>query len=72
LQKACLPPKAFADILQRLQNQGAEDTKKEAPDKAKKTTLPRQDDDFVSEMLATHPDTEARIQPFLTAKSNCN
>jgi Zn-dependent protease with chaperone function len=77
LQKACLPPKAFADILQRLQNQAVgakkpEEAKKETSDKTAKTTLPRQDKDFVSEMLATHPDTQARIKPFLVAKQNCN
>jgi Zn-dependent protease with chaperone function len=72
LQKACLPPKAFADILQRLQNQAFGDDEKETPDKTAKTTLPRQDEDFVSEMLATHPDTQARIKPFLAAKQNCN
>jgi predicted Zn-dependent protease len=72
LQKACLPPKAFADILKRLQNQALGDGKKDTLDKTAKTTLPHQDDDFVSEMLATHPDTQARIKPFLAAKQNCN
>ncbi len=72
LQKACLPPKAFADILQRLQNQALGDEKKAAPDKTTKTTLPQQESDMVSEMLATHPDTQARIKPFLAAKQNCN
>ena len=71
LQKSCLPPKAFADILQRLQNQVFGYDEKETPDKTTKTTLPRQDVDFVSQMLATHPDTQTRIQPFLAAKQNC-
>lgn len=72
LQKACLPPKAFADILQRLQNQALGGGKKETPDKTTKTTHPQQEQDMVSEMLATHPDTQARIKPFLVAKQNCN
>lgn len=72
LQKACLPPKAFADILQRLQNQALGGGKKETSDEAAKTTHPQQEQDMVSEMLATHPDTQARIKPFLVAKQNCN
>ncbi|MBC7755700.1 MAG: M48 family metallopeptidase [Bdellovibrio sp.] len=79
LQKACLPPKAFADILQRLEAQ--------MPDKAKatehktaqnnnkadanKTTTTPLNHDAVSEMLASHPDTQARIQPFLAARQSC-
>lgn len=78
MQATCLPPKAFADILQRLQNQVldseyADKTKKpQAENNAKgnqpKSTKP----DPVSEILASHPDTQARIKPFLAAKQDCN
>lgn len=67
MQKACLPPKAFADILQRLQAQsegGGNKTAQKEP--------PRQRTDPVFEMLASHPDTQARIKPFLEAAQNCH
>ena len=67
MQKACLPPKAFADILQRLQAQsevGGNKTAQKAPS--------RQRTDPVFEMLASHPDTQARIKPFLEAAQNCH
>jgi len=58
MQKACIPPKAFADILQRMQaKQGAND--ESAASKA------------VQRMLASHPDAETRIKPFLAAKPAC-
>lgn len=76
LQKACLPPKAFADILQRLQNQAFGDEKpihdKPKKDKSTKKTPAQKHSDGVPEMLSTHPDTLARIQPFLDAKLNCD
>ena len=83
MQKACLPPKAFADILQRLEaqmqgNDGKEmKKKKSANDKPansaqKSATSPQQSHDAVSEMLASHPDTLERIKPFLAAKQTCN
>lgn len=76
LQKACLPPRAFADILQRLQNQAFGDEEsndeKSKQGKASKKTQPQKHSDGVPEMLSTHPDTQARIQPFLQAKSNCD
>ncbi len=67
LQKACLPPKAFADILLRLQGQleGNED-------KSAKKPRTKQSTDPVTEILASHPDTQARIKPFLEAEKNCN
>ena len=88
LQKACLPPKAFADILQRLEAQMREkdeevtqvqekaDMSKDKTAKvnkkgASKTNNMPQNHDAVSEMLASHPDTQARIQPFLTARQAC-
>jgi Zn-dependent protease with chaperone function len=82
LQKACLPPRAFADILMRLETQMHETyTKKSPNNKTQKNqaetknekNLERQSNhkDVVSEMLATHPDTQARVKPFLKAKQNC-
>ena len=69
LQKACLPPRAFADILQRLQDQAFGDL---SQDKSSKKTQPQKHSDGVPEMLSTHPDTLARIKPFLDAKLNCD
>ena len=84
MQKACLPPKAFADILQRLEAQirdndskvaqmraGNAKGKKGANDQAANTTPQQESHDAVSEMLASHPDTLARIKPFLAAKQTC-
>ena len=93
LQKACLPPRAFADILQRLDTQMLDvhvkekrskkdiQSQKEAKtDSAQNpqpiNTKPKQHKkaeklDAVGEMLATHPDTRARIKPFLMAKQKC-
>lgn len=80
LQKACLPPKAFADILQRLEAQmqdnrndgkGSAD-KSNKKDASAKTSNVSHNQDAVSEMLASHPDTQARIKPFLAAKQTCN
>jgi Zn-dependent protease with chaperone function len=67
LQKACLPPKAFADILLRLQNQVEGNEEKPA-----KKPRPKQSTDSVAEILASHPDTQVRIKPFLDAKQNCS
>lgn len=73
MQSACLPPKAFADILQRLQRQalGDKDGDKTRKSPAKNKPKPIRPDP-VSELLASHPDTQARIQPFLAAKQDCN
>jgi Zn-dependent protease with chaperone function len=65
MQVGCLPPKAFADILQRLQSQHLSEEKN---DKTTKPTKPNP----VLEMLASHPDTQARIKPFMLAKQDCN
>jgi Peptidase family M48 len=58
LQKACIPPKVFADILQRMQR-----------------LQPAKNEDAASQlvksMLASHPDAETRIKPFLAAKPAC-
>lgn len=51
LQRACLPPQAFADILSRLQS------------KAGNSQIP--------EIVSSHPDTAARVQPFTSARQVC-
>lgn len=75
LQKACLPTRAFADILLRLEtlaNAGANNKKSSRDsggDSSKKSYA-------LSEMLSSHPDTRSRIQPFLhtdlNLKQNCS
>lgn len=76
MQAACLPPKAFADILQRLQRQTLDDdgskksTKSTTKPSTKNAPKPTKVDP-VFEMLASHPDTQARIKPFLVAKQVC-
>ena len=90
MQKACLPPKAFADILQRLEAQMRDNDEKVAQiqgkaegsngtanksnknDVSAKTSNMPHNQDAVSEMLASHPDTLERIKPFLTAKQACH
>ena len=71
MQKACVPPSAFAEILQRLQNQTFGDENAEKAKSTKKTQKQKHSDS-VPEILSTHPDTMARIKPFLQAKLNCN
>lgn len=70
LQHACLPPRAFADILLRLQQQASDSEGKESNSN---TTEPSQShrDDPISDMLSTHPNTVERIKPFLRAKPRC-
>lgn len=59
LKTACIAPKAFASMLMRLQaSVGGSDDKKD------KTNIP--------EMLSSHPDTKARVIPFLKAEQRCN
>lgn len=61
LKTSCIPPKAFADILLRLQ-------------KAVSITRGKDKSDHpgvVSELLSSHPDTMERIKPFLTAQPDC-
>ena len=59
LQTACIAPKAFASMLMRLQaSAGGNDDKKD------KTNIP--------EMLSSHPDTKARVIPFIKAKQHCS
>lgn len=77
LQKACLPPKAFADILQRLENQEKpaelddKNAKKKAQSQQEKPAKTKKNHS-VNDMLASHPDTQQRIQPFLKAELNKN
>lgn len=73
LQTACLPTRAFADILQRLEAQttgafGGTKTKPNAKNDSKIGS--RKKSSSVSEMLSTHPDTQLRIQPFLHTDLN--
>lgn len=75
LQKACLPPRAFADILQRLENQSKTATFDEKSAKKKTETQDNkpaksQKNHSFNDMLASHPDTQQRIQPFLQAELN--
>jgi Zn-dependent protease with chaperone function len=68
LEKACLPPKAFADILLRL----GKNERNANPQSSKKSNSEDvQAGDPVSDMLSSHPDTLSRIKPFLEAKPSC-
>ncbi len=77
LQKACLPPRAFADILTRLETQMLDKSRKDKASKTKSTEKKQSSEsksargDVMTEMFATHPDTQARIKPFLKARQNC-
>ena len=96
MQKACLPPKAFADILQRLQEQAlSEEEFPSSEDKSAKQDKPTKQDKLtkqdkpskqdkpakaqpkhesataIPEILSSHPDTQARLKPFLDAIPNC-
>ena len=76
MQKACLPPKAFADILQRLSNQSAnpsadQSSQQSQADKANDKKKPKATESPFGDMLSSHPDTLSRIKPFLLAKSDC-
>lgn len=74
LQKACLPTRAFADILQRLEAQALVATNDKNA-KPKPGSDPKQKTHPISELLSSHPDTQLRIQPFLhidlNTKRNC-
>lgn len=84
LQSACLPPRAFADILLRLQTQSSADKtegnqlpqsknqQSEKPSTKRPESKSSANQNVVSEMLSSHPDTQLRIKPFLQAKQNCN
>lgn len=72
MQKACLPTKAFADILQRLSFDAAPSAKKVLQDKPAKKPPTEPKKIVLTEWLSTHPDTQSRIQPFLTARQDCD
>jgi Zn-dependent protease with chaperone function len=70
MQNSCLPPKAFAEILFRLQNKIHEKASNgQSNKKADKSDAGRYD--AISDMLSTHPNTIERIKPFLEAKPAC-
>ena len=60
LKTACIPTKSFATMLMRLEASfgGV------SGDKSDNTS-------HMSEMLSSHPDTKARVMPFLKAQSDC-
>lgn len=58
LKTACIAPKAFASILMRL------DASVGGSNKEDKTNIP--------EMLSSHPDTKARVIPFIKATQSCS
>lgn len=61
MQQACLPPKAFADILLRLgQQAGSQEAGKR-----------KSADVSLSDILSTHPDSLERVKPFMQAKPAC-
>ena len=70
MQNACLPPRAFADILVRLQSQGLEPVEENAKNNKIEKSEPEAYDS-ISDMLSTHPNTIDRIKPFVEAKSDC-
>lgn len=70
LQKSCLPPRAFAEILYRLQNQHPEIGSKETNKHDSKHTS-EQHYNPVGDMFSTHPNTMDRIKPFLEAEPQC-
>ena len=81
LQKACIAPKVFADILQRLHSQGEEkidnqlpkknEPNNQAPEKAKQEGKSTSNESNISQLLSSHPNTLERIKPFLQADQNC-
>ncbi len=71
LQQSCLPPRAFAEILFRLQNQHLGLDKAKSKRKTKQKQPPVEAYNPISDMLSTHPNTLERIKPFLEAESPC-
>ena len=83
LQQACIAPKVFADILQRLQTQSQESnseinqsnkTSKQANNGLEKTKSEIQqqpNQPVISQLLASHPNITKRIKPFLLASQDC-
>ncbi len=73
LQKACLPPKAFAEILFRLQNQAidGDEGAETRHQKEEKQTSKQSEYTPVGDLFSTHPNTLERIKPFMTAEPAC-
>jgi Zn-dependent protease with chaperone function len=71
MQKACLPPKAFAEILYRLQNQPFEDEETEGKEQDKEEESKTVTQHPIADMFSTHPNTLDRIKPFMEAKPAC-
>lgn len=69
LQKSCLPPKAFADILLRLSKSRPDIHSKDKKNPESDTSSAG---DPISDLLASHPDTLLRIKPFIAARSDCH
>ncbi|MBK8815489.1 MAG: M48 family metallopeptidase [Methylococcaceae bacterium] len=68
LIKACLPPKAYADILLRLDPEGLNANRETG--KNSEQPLAEQAEGL-GNMLSTHPNTVNRIKPFLEAGTGC-
>jgi Zn-dependent protease with chaperone function len=73
MRKACLPPKAFAEILYRLQNQpfDDEDEETEGKEQDKEEESKTVTQHPIADMFSTHPNTLDRIKPFMEAKPAC-
>ncbi len=70
LQKACLPPKAFAEMLLRLQQSQAGNKKNQNNNPVLQQW--EHVTDKLSKLFSTHPNTALRIKPFLEAESLCS
>ncbi len=81
LQKACIPPRVFADILQRLQMRGdrkqdsqlskKSNANNQATKKTNQQAKQAPNEPVVSQLLSSHPNTLERIKPFLQASQKC-
>jgi Zn-dependent protease with chaperone function len=69
MQTACLPPKAYADILLRLDAELTET--KDQQVKSNDNMALKQKLEALGNLLSTHPNTKERVKPFLHAKQNC-
>jgi Zn-dependent protease with chaperone function len=70
MQKSCLPPSAFAEILFRLQKQKVGEDADGNSDNGKETSS-NGSYNPISDILSTHPNTIERIRPFMEAKTDC-
>lgn len=68
LTQVCLPPKSYADILLRLDPTLLNDS----PNQDEKTgPVKNTGENSIADIISTHPNTAARIKPFLEAKTRC-